>query len=385
MRPRSASGQAAVEYLAVVAVVAVVLVGVGGFVLDGRAVAAATVAQIRRGLCVVQGHDCAVAHPPCSLSSRSSAQDWSVDVAVVHLGAGRSAIVEHRSDGRILVTLADHVDLGATGGFGAELTVGDRIAIGGEVRAAALASLARGASYEVPDDRTADELIATLRRERTDPGFWRALQALASRVSPPVARFRELGLTGTASLGPLAGRVAAGGREDLVTGARTVYLKGGASLGAGGPGGGADAKLAVTLDRHGRPVDLMVLGAGRLEASADLPAALQPLAGHLAAGRGRAWELEAHLDLTEPGRAHAVLGSLADPPRLVGMVLKDGTIQARAYATSETALGLGAHAKAGLAIGAEVSSTAASRRLVAAMEHTREGFWVPRLDCLAAA
>src|SRR5215207_11047367 len=102
MRPRSTSGQAAVEYIAVVAVVAIVFVAVGGFVLNGRAIAAATVAQIRRGLCIVEGHDCPEPHPACAVSSRSSADDWHVDIAFVRLGAGRSAIVERMSDGRVL-------------------------------------------------------------------------------------------------------------------------------------------------------------------------------------------------------------------------------------------------------------------------------------------
>src|SRR5439155_23614482 len=122
-----------------------------------------------------------------------------------------------------------HIDVGATGGFGADLEIGDKIAIGGEVRAAALASLGHGTTYRVPDERTADQLIQTLRGQRTDPDFWRRLGALMPRVST-VSRYRELNLTGSADLGVLSGEVAGGGREDLVTGRRTFYLKGSVSL-----------------------------------------------------------------------------------------------------------------------------------------------------------
>ena len=389
MRPRSTSGQAAVEYIAVVALVAIVFVVVGSFVLNGRAIAAATVAQIRRGLCIVEGHDCPEVHPPCAVSSRSSADDWHVDIAFVRLGAGRSAIVERMSDGRVLVTLADHIDLGATGGFGADLKIGDRIAIGGELRAAALATLGHGTTYEVADERTADELIRTMRREKTDPDYWRGLEALLPRVSPPVSRYVDASVAASASLGVLSGGLAAGGRIDRVSGNRTVYLKASASFDAerkGVSGGSSgEAQLAVTLDRHGKPIDLMALGAGELHASTDLPDLLQPIAGHLPSGVGRTWDIEAHLDLTQPGRAEAVLSSLTDPSRLVRMVLDDGSVQVRGYATSEDAQVVSGHIKVGLAIGGDISHTTSSRRLIAAMDHTREGFWVPRYDCLASS
>jgi hypothetical protein len=41
--------------------------------------------------------------------------------------------------------------------------------------------------------------------------------------------------------------------------------------------------------------------------------------------------------------------------------------------------------KDGLAIGGSFSRTSQHMRLMAAMEHTPEGFWVPRYDCRAAA
>src|SRR3954453_13305093 len=226
MRPRSTPGQAAVEYIAVVTLVAIVFAVGGAFVLNGRAIAAATVGQLRRGLCIVEGHDCPEVHPPCSLSSRGSSEDWSADIAFVHLGGARSAIVERRSDGQILVTLTDHVDVGATGGFGLNVTLGDKLAVGGQVRAAALASLGHGTTYRVPDERTADELIRTMRRNRTDPKFWQGLQALAPQLSHPVSKYRSLDITGSANLGPLTGAIGGGGSEDTVTGNRTLYLNG---------------------------------------------------------------------------------------------------------------------------------------------------------------
>src|SRR4051794_5809184 len=102
MRTRSTSGQAAVEYIAVIAVVAIVFAIGGSFVLNGRAIAAATAAQLRRGVCIVQGHDCADPRPACSVSSSRSANDLHADIAVVRLGGGSAAVVERRSDGKVV-------------------------------------------------------------------------------------------------------------------------------------------------------------------------------------------------------------------------------------------------------------------------------------------
>ena len=67
------------------------------------------------------------------------------------------------------------------------------------------------------------------------------------------------------------------------------------------------------------------------------------------------------------------------------MVLNDGTIQVRGYATKQDVDEISGQLKVGLVVGAGTSETHSSRRLIAAMEHTPEGFWVPRYDCLAAA
>jgi hypothetical protein len=256
------------------------------------------------------------------------------------------------------------------------------------VRAAALASLGHGTTYRVADEATAGALIRTMRRARTDPKFWQGLQALAPRVSPPVAKYRELDLSGSANLGPLTGAIGGGGREDTVTGRKTFYLNGSVSLDlarehADG-GGSLTGKLAVTLDRHNRPVDLMLVGTGNLHASSDLPELLQPIAGHLPAGADRTWQAEGHLDLTQPGRWEAVRASLPHPERLVRMVVDEGTIEASGYANDTDRLAVGGHLKLGVALGGEVSHTTSSRRLVSAMEHTPDGFWVPRYDCLYA-
>jgi hypothetical protein len=393
MRPRSTSGQAAVEYIAVVALVAIVFVVVGSFVLNGRAIAAATVAQIRRGLCIVEGHDCADPHEPCSVSSHGSGTDLHVDVVVVRLSGGSSAIIDRRSDGKVAVTVTDHLDAGASAGLGGGLKIGGRIAVGGELRAAALASLGHGATYEVANERQATALLRLLRRPKVDPNFytpavrayWRRVEAVLPRIPAPSSRYRQIEGRASLSAELIGVDAVAGERDDAVTGKWTYYLEGTLSL-EGGAVADASAKgrLAVTLDREGRPVDLAVLAAGELNASVDLPVALQSVAGHLTAGTGRTWELEGHLDLTQPGRP-PVRSLLSQPARLLRMVLAEGSVQVRVYGASDGNVGLEGHLAAGLKLGGGIAHTTSSRRLLAAMDHTREGFWVPRFDCVSAA
>lgn len=388
MRPRCTSGQASVEYLALVALAALVFAIAGAFALHGRAITAATVAQLRRGLCIVEGHDCADPREPCSVSSRGAGTEMSLDVAVVRLGGGSFALVDHRSDGKVAVTVTDHLDGGISVGLGGRLQIGGRPVVGGELRAAALASLGHGATYEVADERQAAALLRLLHRPKVDPNlytpairaYWRRVAAVVPRIPAPVARYRQF--EGRLLL---AGELVdaegvAGVREDGVTGKRTYYMRGSISLDAASGGG----TVALTVDRRGRPVDLAVVWAGALNTSADLPVALQPVAGHLAAGPGRTWELEGHLDLTQPGRppAHDLLSS---PARLVRLMLDDGSVQMRSYGAGKTQVGLEGRVKAGVGFGAGFTHTRSSRRLLTAMDHTREGFWVPRYDCLAAA
>jgi hypothetical protein len=70
---------------------------------------------------------------------------------------------------------------------------------------------------------------------------------------------------------------------------------------------------------------------------------------------------------------------------LAHLVLTESNIQVRGYATDNDSDEISGQVKAGLVIGAGRIKSISSKRLIAAMEHTPEGFWVPRYDCLEAA
>jgi hypothetical protein len=75
---------------------------------------------------------------------------------------------------------------------------------------------------------------------------------------------------------------------------------------------------------------------------------------------------------------------LSDPARLMRLVMGDGLVQMRGYGSNESAVGIDAKAKLGVGFGAGFEHRTSSQRLLAALDHTREGFWVPRYDCLTA-
>jgi hypothetical protein len=390
MRSRSSSGQASVEYLAVVALVAIVLVVVGSFTLPGRAIAAATMAQLRRGLCIVEGHDCKDPVKPCAVSSRGSGTDISATAYFVRLSAGKFALIDRRSDGKVSVTLTHHFDGGVAFEAGGRVKLAGHSAVSAEVRASLLAVGGDGTTYQVANETQAEALLLKLQKPNVDPNFytpairsmWDRVEAAMPRIPPPSSRFHRFEGKVALSGRVVGGDAVLGMRTDDMTGTKTYYLRAGTSLDpprvlhASGSG-----RIALTVDRHGRPTDLSLVGSGDLNGSMDLPASVQSIAGHVKAGKGRTWELEGHLDLTQPGRP-SVWSLVKDPMRLIHLMENDGYVQFRAYDTTED--GMGIEGK-GEVFGAGLDYRTTAQRLVTALDHTREGFWVPRYDCLDAA
>jgi hypothetical protein len=325
---RSARGQGTIEYLAVVLLVALVAGG-GTAVAAGRAgpgIATAVPRQLIRALCIVRGGDCDRDRAACPVRSETMRAGATVAIAFVRLGRHHLLVREKRSDGTVALTLVEERSGGAEAGLGARagLRLGrSQVAVGGEVRAAALIRagsgstwIARGAAADALQRRLRAHFAAAPAKDLA-PGF------LARRVLPalpaPAETFGDRGAEVTGELavssgrGSLAAAVSAadvaGTRVDRSTGRRTLYLRrsdeagASASMGSAGVEGSAEAETeyALTVDRDGRPVDLAIVATGTLGAAVDVPPRLQPIAGMLEVpSRGRrAWAIERHLDLTE--------------------------------------------------------------------------------------
>jgi hypothetical protein len=417
----STEGQASVEWIAVVALVAVLL-GVTGTALAqagffGRGVTR----QLARAICVVSAGDCWRDREPCVVASDSRTSSVAAEIVLVTLGGGRIAVVEQRSDGTYAVTRGTSKLLAIQAAVGPE----QGIALAGlDVSAAAALTASYGGTAEsgqtwiLPSRAAVDRLLDGLRNHPV-PGGGRGAPPAMIRGSAPPPDITYNQLATEASINIFAGAhggddaitlVAAdlrfdrlaGTRVDHRTGHRTIYTQASSRLQLDGAGvlgltsttGGET--YTVELDAAGRPLDLRVTATGRYGGTADLPDALQPVAGLLGPGApdGRAFAVDAHLDLTDPANLAVARGLLdamrphAGSPAAATRALRErlaahGTVEARVVDRSEDA----GSRSLGLPVGPRVSVDWAhanvATRLRSAVSRGLDGQWIPRTGCLA--
>ena len=199
----SSRGQGTVEYLGVVALVALV----GGAAATvapaaGRDIARAVPREVIRALCLVGGGDCDRDRRACPVRSQALRAGATVRVAFVRLGRHHVLAEELRSDGTVALTLVEERAGGAEAGTGARAALrlgASELAIGGGVRAAALVRAGRGSTWIVPRGARAAALRARLRAHfRAAPARELAPGFLARRVLPelpsPTETFGDSGL-----------------------------------------------------------------------------------------------------------------------------------------------------------------------------------------------
>jgi hypothetical protein len=413
------SGQASTDYAAVLLVVLAVVAGTFAWA-DGHALADGVEHAFARALCIARAGNCDVDALPCVTSSDEQRDETSVKLVFLRF-EGRTALLrETRSDGTVLVTQGTLAAPGLTGSIGAQghLSAGGlKLAAGAQFEGSALALFERSRSWVVPGEAAADRLVAILRRHRgavPQPGV--AYPELPAPDFSTDARglSASLGVGGSAAgigatLG-LTARDVKGVRSDRATGRRTFYLErtdsAGVSLTAleGGARGQRDTleRYGVTVDRDGRPLDLVVLRQGTLQVSAALPRRLQAVAGLLSRPTkgGRMWSEETHLDLTDPanlalarsfllqvtGGPVTTFGSRVAIARALAARLDAvGVEHVRTMAVDTTTLGAGGEIGAGLRVGGSYDRITVHRRLLDAATRGLDGVWRRRSDCLAAA
>jgi hypothetical protein len=399
-------GQGTVEYVGVVALVALVLAAAATVWTDPQAIGGAVSRALARGLCVVSGGFCDADRQPCVTAARSEERGWHVNVAVFRYGEDDVLIREERSDGTVALTHTHDRDGGLDVGIGADAHVSG-ISVGASLRAAILAGLGKGETYVVPKAR-ADAVQARL-------------VAGEGGLPRPATTYGEGGVArdyqGALSGGPfeiVAGfspEDAHGTSVDTASGRTTVYLapaegwRGSLSLSDDELAGAAsrhEERYGVVLDRAGDPRELVVTATGELHGAAELPAALAEVAGYLlvpaAAGGGRQWTVETHLDLSDP-EARRVAGAFVEEIRHPGVHIgskvapsaqlrrllgERGQTEARTYALDERSGGFGGHLAAGPKIGGAKETKRRMTRLLAAASRGPDRAWRRRDDCLAA-
>ncbi|MEA2271765.1 MAG: hypothetical protein QOI98_473 [Solirubrobacteraceae bacterium] len=416
------SGQASLEYVAVVALVALVLAG-ASLTAAGPALAGAVLDGVRRALCLVAGGGCSVAATPCVVASATTDERAGVDLALVRIGRHAGILRQERSDGTIAITEIEDIDGGPQVGLGihGHVELGRlKVALGGELQAALLAELGHGRTFIVHSREAADRLVSRLVHGSPETMLVdlpiRAVRGALGLGEGGIPKADEVyyegGVKGVLAAGvgalPASLDLAAaaaqtvGIRLDRRTGRRTLYLHVAdhaaipLSTILGSVGESAEGTLmgGLTVDRHGRPVEFSLSVATRLAKGATSPlTTLIPSLGPLVESGDR-YELDARLDLTNAENALAVRGflvalmggggpqGLVDTGRRLAERLRtDARLDARVYDVTSSVLGADGSIALGVRVGGDFSFERSAGRLVQAIGRPPEGWWEQRFDC----
>jgi hypothetical protein len=397
------AGQGSVEWVGIVALVAVLL-GVGAGVAQAGFLGRRVTREMARAYCLVSHGDCRRDQEPCVVGSASDGGGWSASVLVFRIGHDRLALVEQRSDGTYAVTLEGAWKGGveASGGTHAKLNLkGMDFTAGAEVTASLLARLGDGRTWIVPSLDAARAVIAAGGAPR-GPDVTYSDRAWLSSLGVSLGTDAFGGeASATAAEGKATSEQHWGTSTDHRTGHRTTSIHAswtaqGSLLGdvLGASAGHDGDVIAVEADADGRPLDLRITTTGAFGGSQDLPAVVQPVAGLLATAdaEGRRYEVTAHLDLTDAGNLAAARGLLdaiagkharSTPSAALRRLLTEhGTIEARVLAERASSDGDGGQlAVDGVTIGLEHHAEQHERRLLAATSRGLDGQWITRTDC----
>jgi hypothetical protein len=399
-------GQASVEWLGAVTLVALVLVAAGG-VLGGEAMAAAVVRQVHRALCVVSGGVCDLDRRPCVVAADATEDEAHVNLGVVRLSRHELVLHELRSDGTVLVTYLRDNGVGWDVGVGADAwlkAAGRQLALGSAARAALIVSLGGGETWAFPDGRAAERAMAALSEGRAPRGAVPAERI--TRGGMELAASAEASRGGSTASLRLDGTVIDGTVVDERDGRRTHVVSRRAA--AAGllklPGtavegeAASEERLAVTTDAGGRPLELSVVRTGELAGAGSLPDVLQPIAGALLdRARGhRRWVVEQRLDLTDPASLRAAQGLIdaLDGPlpmasragdALRARLAEAGVTEARTYDVVAEDSGVRGHAAVGLRFGGGLEDHTEMGTLTDARIRGPDGAWRTRSECLDRA
>jgi hypothetical protein len=406
----SERGQATIDYVALIAVLAILLAAAAGLATSGApGVADAVLGQVRRALCIVTGGACAAQRRlPCVIASERDTRHASVTIALVRIDGDRYLLREKLSDGTVRLSLAHLGGAGVELGIGARAKVklrGRNVGLDDEVRGSLQGLLGYGEVFIARNDREADEILRAISHR---------IPLIGGSGPDPRERFAEGGSRGLARLGiggPLAAASLDGIAESIVaarrderSGAVTITLNAGSSGWAllnavmSGPSGSSDRQvtLALTLDRDYRPVELAVTGTGTLAAGVALPTGLAERLGVGAGGdeqlhlTGRRWELGARVDLHDPQVAAAWDAFRHDPTStdalraLATQLRTRAQVDVRSYAVDSASDGAAVGLAAGPRVGGEIYHTVDRVRLLSAATRPPGGLWEQRSDCVAA-
>jgi hypothetical protein len=355
VRPSPTAGQASLEYIAVISLVAALLL------LAAPAVGAPSLADsvargVRVGLCVVVDDVCsredaaAAGLPPCQLRSKTRGFEETVTIFSIDVGSEDELTGYRESDGSISLMWTGGVSLGISGGLGLAVPIVDA-GVHGKL------AVARG--WRFPDAATARRFISGMPKSALDqarwPASWHTVEggrdlSAALGVEVPWIDLASLGVTAEDALGA---RFTRGGAVTLYY--RPSFDGPEATLPFIPSTGRGKASLMAeyTLDDRG-PSQLTLR---------------QIVPSH----RGsRLAESVARLDLRDPvNRALLPWTRLGSDPRgVVDDVISHGTVEHNVYSVNDSSRSVSGELALGLKIGASGKLVNVERTLVDATART---------------
>jgi hypothetical protein len=413
-------GQASVEYVAIVALVGLVLAAAVALTPGG--IGAHIAWALRTALCRIGGGSCPGPFalradlPPCPLSDDDREQGSSLTVAVVHVGSTHGLRIVRYSDHHVEVSFADESRTGLAVGVGAHIDVGP-LRVAEEASTGVDWTVTAGRTWSFDDQAAADRFVARFgRRQQLVGGALHAvheacfvcgwLGAGPAKLPPPSSV-----TSGAGTAVALDGRLAAGlelsgsaeHREVLGSradrdGSHAVYLRqsdtgtAAATLGLRlGADIGRESAVEIDQDRHGRVTAIVLHGLARRALGASRAGGLL----HRTRADGTVTETET--TLSDPSAA-AVRGALvlvrpraptgadaADLARLAADLRHHAIRHRRVFALHVTHGDAGGSVDAGVGAGADVEAGSSQLRLRSETVRVPRVRVLPRGDCRPAA
>ena len=427
-------GQATLEYVALLAVLAVMLTA--GLAFSGALppLARSLSDAIRHGICLVSGSICtpreaaAAGLDPCPLFRLGRDEKATTSVAIVSLQRGDAMAIEHLSDGTATVSFMDGGGLGVTGGIGLRLSP---LGVHASLSGTAGARFTGGRTWKFPTVAAAEAFVRRFASGQTLGGEIREVGHdicflcpgwLRGRgrpdLPPPASRSIQGGAFGEAAATldiPIGGRlipsVSAGPSMDAVLGrqtegARTTwYLRVDSSMLLHlGPvlssvGGARTAASVLELTTaHGRPLTLRVRAASAASDDPGLSAAtvtgdelaegVRRAVSGPARADGRALETDVALDLRDPVNLAAVRAFLGGGPPLPSEIAAlgrrlatDSAVDVRMFDYDPSGVDVSAEGALGVRFGAGYQRTVEVRHLLGAWSRRPGDRLRAREDC----
>lgn len=386
---RSQSGQATVEYVGVLALLALVLAG-AGVAVAAPDLPRAVYDRMRRALCIVGGDVCSAGAArragldPCVIGSEGHMEHHGMTIAFIHTNRGGAYVIERRSDGTVRVTRRK--DWGLDGTVGVGVDIGDVVNVGAEAMIGG--EFVPGKVWEMTAAEY-DRLVAAGGADDSDYSDFD--DVVDHHFPPPTASFKAFGARSdvsvvaklklatqelTAFSGGLASHRELGYRDEA-DGTSTVYFA-----------VDAPAVSGTLSDMIDQPFDGNLVAEWRTSS----PPKLTLRVTKAGPASGQSEEVIAGLVLADPAERsqalQALLGSAvvgqAAFTGLAGAIRDHGTVERYRYADRRTGNASKYGAKVVIGLGVDGSHYGVYRRLIDA-EVLSGPIPGKREDCLAAA